>query len=40
MLTASDMRITVGEDAEVVVETAAVIVCGALGLDTSGESIP
>jgi antirestriction protein ArdC len=28
------------EDAEVVVETAAVIVCGALGLDTSGESIP
>jgi antirestriction protein ArdC len=28
------------EDAEVIVETAAVIVCGALGLDTSGESIP
>jgi antirestriction protein ArdC len=28
------------EDAEVVVETAAVIVCGSLGLDTSGESIP
>jgi antirestriction protein ArdC len=28
------------EDAEVLVETAAVIVCGALGLDTSGESIP
>ena len=28
------------EDAEVVVETAAAIVCGALGLDTSGESIP
>jgi len=28
------------EAAEVVVETAAVIVCGALGLDTSGESIP
>jgi antirestriction protein ArdC len=27
-------------DAEVIVETAAVIVCGALGLDTSGESIP
>jgi antirestriction protein ArdC len=26
--------------AEVVVETAATIVCGALGLDTSGESIP
>jgi antirestriction protein ArdC len=28
------------EDAEVIVETAAVIVCGSLGLDTSGESIP
>jgi antirestriction protein ArdC len=28
------------DDAEVLVETAAVIVCGALGLDTSGESIP
>ena len=28
------------EDAEVLVETAAVIICGALGLDTSGESIP
>jgi antirestriction protein ArdC len=28
------------EDAEVIVETAAIIVCGALGLDTSGESIP
>jgi antirestriction protein ArdC len=28
------------EDAEVVVETAAVIVCGSIGLDTSGESIP
>jgi antirestriction protein ArdC len=28
------------DDAEVIVETAAVIVCGALGLDTSGESIP
>jgi hypothetical protein len=28
------------EDAEVIVETAAVIVCGALVLDTSGESIP
>jgi antirestriction protein ArdC len=27
-------------DAEVIVETAAVIVCGAIGLDTSGESIP
>jgi hypothetical protein len=27
-------------DAEVLVETAAIIVCGALGLDTSGESIP
>lgn len=27
-------------DAEVIVETAAVIVCGAVGLDTSGESIP
>jgi antirestriction protein ArdC len=26
--------------AEVIVETAAVIVCGAIGLDTSGESIP
>jgi hypothetical protein len=26
--------------AEVVVETAATIVCGSLGLDTSGESIP
>ncbi len=28
------------EQAEVIVETAAVIVCGSLGLDTSGESIP
>lgn len=28
------------EVAEVVVETAAIIVCGAIGLDTSGESIP
>lgn len=28
------------EAAEVIVETAAVIVCGSLGLDTSGESIP
>jgi antirestriction protein ArdC len=28
------------EDAEVVVETAAFVVCGALGLDTSGESVP
>jgi antirestriction protein ArdC len=28
------------EDAEVIVETAAVIVCAGLGLDTSGESIP
>jgi antirestriction protein ArdC len=28
------------DDAEVIVETAAVIVCGALGLDTSGESVP
>jgi antirestriction protein ArdC len=28
------------EDAAVIVETAAVIACGALGLDTSGESIP
>jgi antirestriction protein ArdC len=28
------------EDAEVIVETAAVITCGSLGLDTSGESIP
>jgi antirestriction protein ArdC len=28
------------DGAEVIVETAAVIVCGALGLDTSGESIP
>jgi antirestriction protein ArdC len=28
------------EDAEVLVETAAVIVCASLGLDTSGESIP
>lgn len=28
------------EEAEVIVETAATIVCGALGLDTSGESIP
>jgi antirestriction protein ArdC len=28
------------EDAEVIVETAAVIVCGSLGLDTRGESIP
>jgi antirestriction protein ArdC len=27
-------------EAEVIVETAATIVCGALGLDTSGESIP
>jgi len=27
-------------DAEVIVETAAVIVCGSIGLDTSGESIP
>jgi antirestriction protein ArdC len=27
-------------DAEVIVETAATIVCGSLGLDTSGESIP
>jgi antirestriction protein ArdC len=27
-------------EAEVIVETAAVIVCGSLGLDTSGESIP
>lgn len=27
-------------NAEVIVETAAVIVCGAIGLDTSGESIP
>jgi antirestriction protein ArdC len=27
-------------DAEVIVETAAYIVCGALGLDTSGESVP
>ena len=28
------------EVAEVIVETATVVVCGALGLDTSGESIP
>lgn len=28
------------EAAEVIVETAAVIVCGSIGLDTSGESIP
>lgn len=28
------------EQAEVIAETAAVIVCGSLGLDTSGESIP
>ena len=28
------------EAAEVIVETATVIVCGAIGLDTSGESIP
>jgi antirestriction protein ArdC len=28
------------EQAEVIVETAAVIVCGSIGLDTSGESIP
>ncbi len=28
------------EDAEVIVETAAVIICGSLGLDTTGESIP
>jgi hypothetical protein len=28
------------ENAEVLVETATVIVCGSLGLDTSGESIP
>jgi Putative metallopeptidase family (DUF6782) len=28
------------EDAEVIVETAAMIVCGAIGLDTSGESVP
>jgi len=28
------------EQAEVIVETAAVIVCGSLGLDTTGESIP
>ncbi len=28
------------EVAEVIVETATVIVCGSLGLDTSGESIP
>jgi antirestriction protein ArdC len=27
-------------DAEVIVETAAVIVCGSVGLDTSGEAIP
>jgi antirestriction protein ArdC len=27
-------------DAEVIVETAAMIVCGSLGLDTSGESVP
>jgi antirestriction protein ArdC len=27
-------------EAEVIVETAAVIVCGSIGLDTSGESIP
>jgi antirestriction protein ArdC len=28
------------DDAEVIVETAAYIVCGAIGLDTSGESVP
>jgi antirestriction protein ArdC len=28
------------DDAEVIVETAAMIVCGSLGLDTSGESVP